>query len=144
MSDSPSVPAVLIADDDPAIRGLMTAVCKRFGYTCDGARDGEEALEKIRSKRYDVLLLDLMMPKVSGEQVIAALREMKVKPAVIVLTAQPAKISEPAVAAVDGGRVVQAVLTKPFDLDALGSLLVDTAKSVHEHRKSAVKKVKSK
>src|ERR1700737_2186155 len=84
-------PRVLVADDDPAGGPLLIAVCERLGFDCDLAADGEEALTKIRSEAYDVLLLDLMMPKVNGYQVIAALRKLPRRPAVIVVTAQTPK-----------------------------------------------------
>ena len=48
---------------------------------CDTAEDGEIALEKIRPAEYDVVVLDLMMPKVNGYQVIEALRELSRRPA---------------------------------------------------------------
>ena len=81
-------PKVLLADDDPAIRPLIAAICKRLGFVCDTAEDGEVALEKIRSEEYDLVVVDLMMPKVNGFQVIEVLRELPRRPAVIVLTAQ--------------------------------------------------------
>ena len=67
-------PRVLVTDDDAAIRAPLTAVCKRMGFHCDEAADGDEALRKIQQNIFDVVLLDLMMPKVNGYQVIAALR----------------------------------------------------------------------
>jgi DNA-binding response OmpR family regulator len=130
MSDAPKV---LVADDDPAIRPLITAICKRLGFICDGAPDGEEALEKIRTGEYDVVLLDLMMPKVNGYEVIAALRELPMRPAVIVLTAQGARQTE----GVADGDVVQTVIHKPFDLNELMGLLEETGQAMYEQRKKA-------
>ena len=123
-------PAILVVDDDAAIRSLLAAVCRRVGYGCDSAADGQVALEKIRSTIYDVILLDLMMPHLNGFQVIAALREMPVRPAVIVMSAQGPKQTDP----LQDDPVVTAVLTKPFDLDMLSSVLTDTARSMFERR----------
>jgi DNA-binding response OmpR family regulator len=124
------VPKVLLADDDPAIRPLIVVLCKRLGFICDEAYDGEIALEKIRSAEYVVFLLDLMMPKLNGYQVIEALRELPRRPAVIVLTAQGSNQTE----AVADGNVVHAVIQKPFDINELTTLLVDTATAMHAER----------
>jgi CheY-like chemotaxis protein len=123
-------PNVLIADDDPGIRALLTAVCKRVGFNCAGACDGQDALEKLKSDTFDVLMLDLMMPRVTGHEVIEALESMTQKPAVIVLTAQGAKQVE----GVENNKVVHALVHKPFELDALSSLLIDTARTMYERR----------
>ncbi len=130
MTDAPKV---LLADDDPAIRPLITAICKRLGFICDSAPDGEVALEMIRSSEYDVVVLDLMMPKVNGYQVIEALRELPRRPAVIVLTAQGARQTED----VADGTVVHAVIHKPFDLNELMALLVETARAMREERQKS-------
>jgi DNA-binding response OmpR family regulator len=124
-------PKVLLADDDPAIRPLITAICKRLGFVCDTAEDGEVALEKIRSAEYDVVVLDLMMPKVNGYQVIEALRELPRRPAVIVLTAQGSRQT----VGVADGNVVHAVIQKPFDLNELMALLVKTAQAMRDERR---------
>ena len=125
-------PKVLLADDDPAIRPLIAAICKRLGFVCDTAEDGEVALEKIRSEEYDVVVLDLMMPKVNGFQVIEVLRELPRRPAVIVLTAQGARQTE----GLADGNVVHAVIHKPFDLNELMALLVETAQAMRDERQA--------
>ena len=111
---------VLIVDDDPPIRHLLRAVCRQAGYACELACDGAEALEKISATNFDILLLDLMMPRVNGFQVIEALREREKRPRVIVVTAQGAK----QVDALDY-TIVHAVLHKPFDLPALQKVMLD-------------------
>jgi DNA-binding response OmpR family regulator len=123
-------PRILIADDDGPIRSLLSIICKRAGYACDSAADGEQALAMIRSASYDVVLLDLMMPKMTGQEVIEALRKVPSKPAVIVLSAHGAK---PVAADTD---VVQAVVQKPFNIDTLSAVLVETARSMFDLRRS--------
>lgn len=125
------VPKVLIVDDDDGIRSLLSAVCKRVGYHCDNAEDGSIALQKIKSTDFDVVLLDLMMPKMNGYQVIEALREMKDRPQVIVVTAQGAKTTS----GIDDGEVVRAVIHKPFDLDDVTALLLNAAEEARRHAK---------
>ncbi|MDQ6801996.1 MAG: response regulator [Acidobacteriota bacterium] len=133
---TPDAPRILVADDDPALRPLISVICKHLGFLCDGAPDGEVALEKIRSGHYDVVLLDLMMPKINGREVIEALRELPKRPAVIVLTAQNLKKTEGIV----DGNVVHAVIQKPFDLAELTALLTDLAPAVHKARKQQATK----
>jgi CheY-like chemotaxis protein len=111
---------ILIVDDDPPIRHLLRAICRQAGYDCDLACDGAEALDRIEARTYDVILLDLMMPRVNGFQVIAALKEREQRPRVIVITAQGTKQVETL-----DQEVVHAVLHKPFDLPALQKAMVD-------------------
>lgn len=66
---------VLIVEDDNAIRRLLATTFQREGLPVTSARDGMEALEALRRKAYRVVLLDLMMPRVSGWEVIDWLRE---------------------------------------------------------------------
>ena len=112
---------ILIVDDDPPIRHLLRAVCRQAGYSCELACDGAEALEKIEASTFDVILLDLMMPRVNGFQVIAALKERESRPRVIVITAQGAKQVETL-----DTTVVHAVLHKPFDLPSLQKVMLDS------------------
>lgn len=57
---------VLIADDCKDLRDLMRRVVERFGHVVDEAEDGQCAVEAIVAQRYDLLLLDLSMPRMSG------------------------------------------------------------------------------
>lgn len=111
---------VLIADDDPNIRRIIALSLQKEGYQTTDASDGREALEVMRAGQADLVLLDLMMPKVTGWEVLserAAAHELRKIP-VIVMTAEPgegiAKIPN------DG---TCALLAKPFDLTALQALV---------------------
>ena len=64
---------VLIADDEPLIRRALSDFLGDRGYQADAAADGEEALAKVSASRYDLLLVDLRMPRVHGLDVISAL-----------------------------------------------------------------------
>ncbi|HWN67048.1 MAG TPA: response regulator, partial [Haliangium sp.] len=64
---------ILIVDDDDAIRALVVTVLRRRGYRLDTARNGLEALEKLKNCRYSLVVLDLMMPRMSGYDVLDTL-----------------------------------------------------------------------
>ncbi len=82
----PPRPQLLICDDEPRICELMRQALATLGG-CDIALNGEEALTKLNSDHYDLLLLDLHMPKMDGLRVLEVLRQMHRAQRVIVLTA---------------------------------------------------------
>ena len=65
---------ILVVDDDRTILRLLAAIFKRENYDVDTAIGGKEALSKIALTPYDVIVLDLMMPEVSGLDVLSVLR----------------------------------------------------------------------
>ncbi len=78
---------ILIVDDEPLIvKGLKYSL-EQDNYETDYAQDGEEALEKFFSGRYDLILLDVMLPKVDGIEVCQRIREKSTVP-IIMLTAK--------------------------------------------------------
>lgn len=111
---------VLVVDDDPNIRRLIVVALRRDGYEFVEAANGRDALDAMRNERPDVVVLDLMMPVLSGWDV---LRERShdaelLKIPVIVVSAN----RDPEVAtAVTSG--ICAFLPKPFDIGALSALV---------------------
>jgi len=101
------------------------------GCTVETAANGFEALQKMRAQSFDLLLLDLMMPMMSGYDVVDQMKEMEARPAVIVLTATHADASS--LERLDG-RVVSSILRKPFDVRAASDFIRVTAAAVHETR----------
>ena len=65
---------ILIIDDDPGIRGLLTVVLNRKGFECAVAIDGAEAQKLLRVHDYDAILLDLMLPQLNGFEVLRFLK----------------------------------------------------------------------
>lgn len=65
---------ILIVDDEPNIVISLEFLMRREGFEVSVARDGEEALERIRADRPDLVLLDVMMPKINGFEVCQAVR----------------------------------------------------------------------
>jgi Response regulators consisting of a CheY-like receiver domain and a winged-helix DNA-binding domain len=67
---------LLLAEDEPALRMLVSDSLEDEGYEIDAACDGEEAVEMIKRGSYDLLILDYMMPKLSGLDVIVQARAL--------------------------------------------------------------------
>ena len=82
------MPRLLIADDDNEIRELLEFDLSHSGYETDIAKDGEEALRKALSAHYDLILLDVMMPKMNGFDVCKHLRNSKPDVPILMLTAK--------------------------------------------------------
>ncbi len=108
---------VLVVDDDDAIRALLCTILRRRGFPVDSARNGTEALERCERCRYAVILLDLMMPQLSGYEVLEEFerRADGERPLILVLTAG----AEPRNLSAD---LVAGTIRKPFDVD----MIVDT------------------
>ncbi len=80
---------VLVVDDDRAICRLLEAQLAREGFAVASACDGEQALEMTLHTKFDVVLLDLIMPGLSGIDLLRELRSMTVPPEVVIMTGQP-------------------------------------------------------
>ena len=77
---------ILIVDDDHKVRATISKILKTKGYQTDEASSGKEAIEKALSNDFDIVLLDLMMPTVSGMDVLVELRKSKPKTKEIMMT----------------------------------------------------------
>jgi DNA-binding NtrC family response regulator len=80
------LPSILLVDDDPAFRRVMTAEIARLGYDVAAAASGEEALQRLTKEEPDVVLLDLRLPGVNGLDALRAIRESHPGPEVLILT----------------------------------------------------------
>lgn len=86
-NDSPVRLRVLLADDEKNLRLLLSDLLTKAGYQVDTAENGDEALRKLASNPYDLLLTDLKMPYVSGMDIIRDLSTRKDAPVMIMMTA---------------------------------------------------------
>ncbi len=105
---------ILAADDDPQLLRLMTRNLQLEGYEVLGASDGQQALESIESNPPDLVLLDVMMPKMDGFTVCSRVREFSSVP-IIIVTARGQDHDK--VHGLDLG--ADDYLTKPFNVDEL-------------------------
>ena len=106
---------LLLVEDDEMLGDGVQSVLQRRGLGIDWVRDGITAIQSLKSYRYDVLLLDLNIPWLSGMEVLARLREEGNQIPVLVLTARSEVVDR--VAALDGG--ADDYMVKPFDIDEL-------------------------
>jgi len=104
---------VLVVDDDNLMREFLNETLRRSDYSVDLASTGDEALEKIKSKEYDVILSDIRMPKMSGMELLKAVTENSPQSKVMLMTAYGT--IENAVEAMKLGAFDY--ITKPFSAD---------------------------
>ena len=119
MKDSKSV---LVIDDDDGIQILVNELLLRRGFTVERAADGGEALQKLRGGKYELLLLDIMMPKINGFEVLQELRSMR--PEMLKRTVVFTAASDVTLGHFDRSQVFR-VVRKPFDIKVLLSALGD-------------------
>ncbi|HKO05411.1 MAG TPA: response regulator [Candidatus Acidoferrales bacterium] len=106
---------ILIVDDDRLTRLLLGTILEGGGHSVSAAADGEEALRMVGEARFDLVLLDIWMPGMSGLEVLERLRGLNAPPRVIILTSD--ETPEMLLAAVRGQ--ASRYLTKPVEAAAL-------------------------
>jgi CheY-like chemotaxis protein len=114
---------VLIAEDDGPIRTLLVTALTREGFATESVPNGRDAVDRIVATKYDVILLDLMMPFMTGVEVMNYMQIAapdQLRECVIVLTAASGRD----LANIEG-KPVYRVLRKPFDLSQLISTIHD-------------------
>ena len=106
---------VLIADDEIDLTRALGAILKYSEYEVKIANDGEEALKIAENEKFDILILDVMMPKKTGIEVVEKLRKKNINTPILMLTAKAE--TEDKVEGLDKG--ADDYLTKPFEKDEL-------------------------
>jgi two-component system, NtrC family, nitrogen regulation response regulator GlnG len=121
-SDPPAAARqVIVVDDDQALRTLFVAMLERKGFTVDVAPDGRAAFDQISRNAYSAILLDLMMPDVSGFELLERLARdcPALLRRVIVITGASRRVIQTLDTAAIWG-----LIRKPFDIDDLvGSVI---------------------
>lgn len=102
---------ILVADDEPEMTMVLEDLLRREHYSVDVVHDGQDALDYGLAENYDCLVLDVMMPKLDGIQVLQALRARNIDTPVLLLTAKGQV--EDRVIGLDSG--ADDYLPKPFD-----------------------------
>jgi DNA-binding response OmpR family regulator len=120
---------ILVIDDDLAIRVLLQAVLKRLKFEVELAEDGAVGLEKLKQDSYDLILLDLMMPRVNGYEFIERVRRehKEAQPHIIVFTAAGKR----GVDKIPADAICNSIL-KPFDLEKFIDMIADCLEGSHK------------
>lgn len=114
-----TISKVLVIDDEPSIREVLAQALKGWGYNVEVARDGDEGIRLFRERRPDVIVTDLLMPRVTGWEVAQAAKAIDPDVVVVVITGLGFSI-RPGDAEQRG---VEFVLTKPVPFPRLREIL---------------------
>jgi CheY-like chemotaxis protein len=116
-ADDPSMARVLVVDDNPVARGVAVAALESAGLVVDEACDGQEALDRLEADPPDVVVLDIMMPNVSGHDVLAERRSRHLAPDAAIVMLSCKSEDTDVTQAFEAGAADY--LTKPFDPEDL-------------------------
>jgi len=115
----------LVVDDDPSIRLLVQRALQKSGFEAATASDGVEALRMLEENEFDLLILDLMMPRLNGFDVVERLRSnASTTPKILIMTAASPNVLRDL--PVDR---VGKIISKPFELQTLISSAIAVAES---------------
>ena len=110
---------ILVADDDPTLRSELAELLQADGHDVQIASDGGEALERLETDAFEVALLDLVMPRATGLEILHRLKVVRPQTAVVMITGHGSV--DVAVEAMKGGAVDFVV--KPFEIESLERVL---------------------
>lgn len=120
---------ILVVEDERDLNSIIVKRLNKAGYSVDSCYDGEEALDYMKIGEYDVILLDIMLPKLNGLDVVRTLRKNRDKTPVLLLTAKDG--IEDRVMGLDSG--ADDYLVKPFAFEELlARIRVLTRRSIDE------------
>jgi len=128
---------ILVIDDEESIRKSLAAVLEEKGYLVDTAENGKEAIEKSKTRHYNLALIDIRLPDMDGVQLLTAIKETIPKTVKIIITGYPSL--ENAIEAVNKG--ADAYIIKPFDMNKLLDMIKEHLKKQQEAKKYSEKKV---
>ena len=119
---------ILIADDEIELASALAKILRKNNYSVDITNDGEEALLRFEQENYDAIILDIMMPKIDGIEVLKTIRKTNPNIPVMMLTAKTEV--EDKVLGLDSG--ANDYLEKPFDTRELLARLRNITKQKEE------------
>ena len=123
---------VLLVEDERAVADFIRRGLKAEGWLVEHVEDGETALQRFKENSFDVVLLDLMLPGISGQDVCRKMRARKIFTPVLMLTALDARDEM-----IDGLRLgADDYLTKPFDFDELIARLESLHRREQHYRRN--------
>jgi len=125
---------ILVIEDDVKLLENIKKGLKQYGFRVDTAKDGEEGLYLAEMNKYDILIVDWMLPKISGIDLIKKLRQKGNNTPILILTAK-GDIEDK----VEGLQVADDYLTKPFDFEELVARLKALFRRSHNIKENILK-----
>ncbi len=110
---------ILVADDEESMRWVLSKALRKKGFSVDLARDGTEALRLLKENPYEMAILDIKMPGITGLELLDRVRELRQDLLVVIMTAEASMKN--AVEAMKRG--AYDYITKPFDLDVIDAII---------------------
>ncbi|PLY01056.1 MAG: two-component system response regulator [Desulfuromonas sp.] len=120
-----SIHRILVADDEESIRWVLSKTLNKKGFQVDLAESGDEAQKLFKQNDYDLAILDIKMPGVTGLELLRRFRESRPDTMVVIMTAESSM--ENAVEAMKSG--AYDYITKPFDLNAIDAVVLKAQKA---------------
>ena len=114
-----SIEKILVVDDDDLSRSYLSEALQRNDYSVDNACDGQEAVSMVEKQNYDLVFLDMRMPRMGGLKVLERVKKTSKETTVVIMTAYGS--IESAVEAMQKG--AYEYIIKPFSLDNIEQLL---------------------
>jgi CheY-like chemotaxis protein len=136
-TSQPDKLSVLVVDDDRSVNSLIQRFLTRQGHQADSASDGLEALRMFQPSAYDVVISDIVMPGMSGWELIASLRSREPKLPIIIITGYSSNNNGVWNKDFLKTRGVAAVLNKPLDFDYLAAVLEDFSMKKRQPQRKA-------
>lgn len=112
-------PRVLVVDDEPAVREALAAALEVEGYAVTLAQDGREALRSLKRERFDLIFLDVLLPRIGGASVLKAIKRRDPEAVVVIITGYPRH--DETLAALEFGPAM--LLPKPIKLADIQAVL---------------------
>jgi DNA-binding response OmpR family regulator len=125
----PAAQRVLVVEDERSIRELVSTQLNRAGYDCLAVDDGREGLARIQSERFDVVVLDLMLPGVDGITLCRAIREASANRDVPILMLTARRTENDKVLGLESG--ADDYVTKPFGVRELTARVAALTRRIH-------------
>lgn len=125
-------PQILIVDDHPNIRELLFLTLKKRGFDADAAEDGQEAVEKAQVKDYDLVVMDIHMPRMNGIEAAKLIKKKRPETYLVIMTGEANETEIHLALKEAGGHY--ACLRKPFDPPQFMVMVKHLLEEAQEHR----------
>jgi DNA-binding NtrC family response regulator len=132
-----NTPSILIVEDDVNIRGTLSTILQQKGYNTATARNGQEAIQKSKTKFFNMALLDIKLPDIEGTKLLTMMHENTPKMVKIMITGYPSL--ENAVEALNHG--ANAYIIKPVKPEKLLALIEEKLEEQSQAKKMTEEKV---